>query len=189
METLLKVGEVAKRLRVSVATIRRMAQRGELPGLKIGKQIRYREADVDALMASQGSTRLRRHWLMHEKVRDGYTIPMKMLVTIPTSAFRAHTSYETDHKHFSASIRLDREKGLTKYIVQWAGVKPVKAPNIITARYVLVDAWWQWIHDNPKKATAKEIEDAYNLCLALHRRLLHFECEAVRSKRKRRQGK
>jgi excisionase family DNA binding protein len=175
MEALLKVSEVAARLRVSVATIRRMVQRGQLPAIKIGKQLRYRESDVAALIASQASVRLRRRWLMHDKVRDDWKVPMKMLVTIPSTAFKNHTAYRADHP-LDARIERERTKeGEVVYKIEYTDAEALRASDLITARYILVDAWWQWILKNPERAQKREIEDAYNLCLALHRQVLHHE--------------
>ena len=44
-------GELAARLRVTPATIYRMARRGELPYYSIGRAMRFRAADVEAFLA------------------------------------------------------------------------------------------------------------------------------------------
>ena len=43
--------ELAERLRVTKATIYRMARRGELPYYSIGRAMRFRHADVEAFLA------------------------------------------------------------------------------------------------------------------------------------------
>jgi excisionase family DNA binding protein len=45
---LLNARETATRLRVSEATVRRLARRGELPYLRVGSQIRVDAADLEA---------------------------------------------------------------------------------------------------------------------------------------------
>lgn len=48
---LLTAGEVAERFRVHPATITRWAKQGELQEIRIGRTIRFRSADVEALIA------------------------------------------------------------------------------------------------------------------------------------------
>lgn len=43
-------GELAARLRVTTATIYRMARRGELPYYSIGRAMRFRREDVEAFL-------------------------------------------------------------------------------------------------------------------------------------------
>ena len=47
-QALLRISEVAARLNVHVATVRRLIERGELQAVKIGKNIRVQPADLDA---------------------------------------------------------------------------------------------------------------------------------------------
>jgi len=47
-QNLLRISDVAERLNVHTATVRRMIQRGELPAVKIGKNVRVQPADLDA---------------------------------------------------------------------------------------------------------------------------------------------
>ena len=42
--------QVARQLHVSVATVRRLIERGELPGIRIGRVLRVDQADVEALI-------------------------------------------------------------------------------------------------------------------------------------------
>jgi excisionase family DNA binding protein len=51
--TLLTAAEVAEQLRVSTMTIYRLIRRGELPAVRVGRNYRVREADLDAYLASQ----------------------------------------------------------------------------------------------------------------------------------------
>lgn len=53
---LLTVSEVARTLRVSNMTVYRLIKGGELPALRIGKNYRIREVDLDAYLSS-GSVR------------------------------------------------------------------------------------------------------------------------------------
>jgi excisionase family DNA binding protein len=46
--TLLTIDEVAERLRVSYASANRLVQSGELPGFRVGRLWRVREADLAA---------------------------------------------------------------------------------------------------------------------------------------------
>jgi excisionase family DNA binding protein len=48
----LTVAEVADTLRVSSMTVYRLVKAGELPALRIGKNIRIRTTDLDAYLAS-----------------------------------------------------------------------------------------------------------------------------------------
>lgn len=50
----LTVGEVAAALRVSAMTVYRLVDAEELPALRIGKNIRIRERDLDAFLAAGG---------------------------------------------------------------------------------------------------------------------------------------
>jgi excisionase family DNA binding protein len=45
---LLTVSEVAERLRVSVKTVRRLVERGQVPALRVGTQIRIDRDEFDA---------------------------------------------------------------------------------------------------------------------------------------------
>ena len=47
----LTVAEVADALRVSTMTVYRLVNGGELPALRVGKNIRIRERDLDAFLA------------------------------------------------------------------------------------------------------------------------------------------
>ena len=47
-EGLLTSGEVAKYLRCSVSTVRRLVMRGQIPHFRVGKLVRFRRGDVDA---------------------------------------------------------------------------------------------------------------------------------------------
>lgn len=49
---LLTVGEVAGVLRVSNMTVYRLIKAGELPALRIGKNYRIRQGDLDAYLSS-----------------------------------------------------------------------------------------------------------------------------------------
>lgn len=48
----LTVGEVADALRVSTMTVYRLVQGGDLPALRVGKNIRIRVADLDTYLTS-----------------------------------------------------------------------------------------------------------------------------------------
>ncbi len=48
---LFSVAEVAGRLGVSVKTVRRMLDRGDLPGHRIGRLLRVGESDLEAYLA------------------------------------------------------------------------------------------------------------------------------------------
>jgi excisionase family DNA binding protein len=50
---LLKPGEVADILRVSVSTVRKLTRRGDLPPVYIGRIPRYHEVDVTAYLDHQ----------------------------------------------------------------------------------------------------------------------------------------
>lgn len=47
----LTVAEVAQALRVSTMTVYRLVNAGDLPALRVGKNIRIRERDLDAFLA------------------------------------------------------------------------------------------------------------------------------------------
>ena len=46
-EILLDVGQVAERLNMSIATVRRWVWQGYIPFMKIGKAIRFSKSDID----------------------------------------------------------------------------------------------------------------------------------------------
>jgi excisionase family DNA binding protein len=52
-DTLLTAAEVADQLRVSTMTIYRLIRSGELPAVRVGRNYRVREADLDAYLESQ----------------------------------------------------------------------------------------------------------------------------------------
>ncbi len=52
---LLDVQEVAARLRVNPRTVLRMADRGELPGIKVARRWRFRSSDLDTYLQSDQS--------------------------------------------------------------------------------------------------------------------------------------
>jgi excisionase family DNA binding protein len=52
-DKILTVEEVAEYLRLNKQTVTRMASRGELPGLKIGRHWRFRKSDIDARFNEQ----------------------------------------------------------------------------------------------------------------------------------------
>jgi excisionase family DNA binding protein len=49
----LSIGEVAKRLGVNATTVYRLAQRGRLPGFKVGSQWRFSGDQLDLWVADQ----------------------------------------------------------------------------------------------------------------------------------------
>jgi excisionase family DNA binding protein len=51
---MLTPAEVAEHLRVSTETVYRWVRTGYLPGLRVGRCLRIRRDDVDALLARQG---------------------------------------------------------------------------------------------------------------------------------------
>jgi excisionase family DNA binding protein len=53
---LLDVQEVAARLRVNPRTVLRMADRGELPGIKVARRWRFRSSDLDSYLQSYQSS-------------------------------------------------------------------------------------------------------------------------------------
>jgi excisionase family DNA binding protein len=52
-DRLLTVAEVAATMRVSNMTVYRLIKTGELPALRVGKNYRIRESDVDAYLAER----------------------------------------------------------------------------------------------------------------------------------------
>ncbi|PWU57687.1 DNA-binding protein [Micromonospora sp. S4605] len=48
---MLKLGQVAEELNVSISTARRLVRRGDLAGCKVGYQIRVAREDLDAYVA------------------------------------------------------------------------------------------------------------------------------------------
>jgi excisionase family DNA binding protein len=51
LDAAMDVADVAARLRICEATVRRLLRSGQLPGIKIGHCWRIRRQDVDALLA------------------------------------------------------------------------------------------------------------------------------------------
>jgi len=47
---LMKIEEVSERLQVHPGTVRNLVKRGELPYVKIGKSLRFKTDDVEALV-------------------------------------------------------------------------------------------------------------------------------------------
>ncbi len=52
-DRLLTVGEVAATMRVSNMTVYRMIKSGQLPAIRVGKNYRIRESDVDRYLAER----------------------------------------------------------------------------------------------------------------------------------------
>jgi excisionase family DNA binding protein len=55
MSEIMTTQEVAEYLRTSVETIKRMARRGALPAAKLGRNWRFRKADIDEWLETGGS--------------------------------------------------------------------------------------------------------------------------------------
>lgn len=55
MSEIMTTQEVAEYLRTSVETIKRMARRGALPAAKLGRNWRFRKADIDDWLEAGGS--------------------------------------------------------------------------------------------------------------------------------------
>jgi excisionase family DNA binding protein len=51
--TLLTAAEVAEQLRVSTMTVYRLIRRGELPAVRVGRNYRVREGDLETYLAGQ----------------------------------------------------------------------------------------------------------------------------------------
>lgn len=51
---LMTAEEVARRLRVSTTVVYKWARDNELPSFRVGKILRFRKADIDALVLSGG---------------------------------------------------------------------------------------------------------------------------------------
>jgi excisionase family DNA binding protein len=54
-DRLLTARQVADRLGITAETVLRWTRRGDLPGFKLGRAIRYREADLDAWLAEHAT--------------------------------------------------------------------------------------------------------------------------------------
>jgi excisionase family DNA binding protein len=52
-DRLLTVGEVAATMRVSNMTVYRLIKSGDLPALRVGKNYRVRESDVDGYLSAR----------------------------------------------------------------------------------------------------------------------------------------
>jgi excisionase family DNA binding protein len=52
-DRLLTVGEVAATMRVSNMTVYRLIKTGELPAIRVGKNYRIRESDVDVYLSDR----------------------------------------------------------------------------------------------------------------------------------------
>ena len=52
-DRLLTVGEVAATMRVSNMTVYRLIKNGDLPALRVGKNYRIRESDVDVFLSDR----------------------------------------------------------------------------------------------------------------------------------------
>jgi excisionase family DNA binding protein len=52
-DNLLTAAEVADRLRVSTMTVYRLIRRGELPAVRVGRNYRVREPDLEAFLDQQ----------------------------------------------------------------------------------------------------------------------------------------
>ena len=50
---MLTIEEVADKLSISVMTVRRMVERGEMPAYRLGGQFRFKESEVDSYVDSQ----------------------------------------------------------------------------------------------------------------------------------------
>jgi excisionase family DNA binding protein len=54
LEQLLTVGELAEKLRKTKVAIYLMAERRQIPHLKIGKSLRFRPSEIEAWLAEKG---------------------------------------------------------------------------------------------------------------------------------------
>jgi excisionase family DNA binding protein len=72
-DRLLTAREVADRLGFSVATVLRWARAGELPGLRVGRALRFREDELDAWLAERATGAAPREGVSHHggRARDG----------------------------------------------------------------------------------------------------------------------
>lgn len=50
MNEIMTVAELAEYLRVNEATVYRLAQEGQIPGMKVGRQWRFKREAIDRLM-------------------------------------------------------------------------------------------------------------------------------------------
>jgi len=70
---LLDVNEVAARLRVNPRTVLRMADRGELPGIKVARRWRFRSSDLDTYLQSYQSSSSEESLLEEELAEETFT--------------------------------------------------------------------------------------------------------------------
>lgn len=70
---LLDVNEVAARLRVNPRTVLRMADRGELPGIKVARRWRFRSSDLDTYLQSYQSSSSEESLLEEELAEEAFT--------------------------------------------------------------------------------------------------------------------
>src|SRR5713101_2582966 len=59
---LLDVQEVATRLRLNPRTVLRMADRGDLPGIKVARRWRFRSSDLNTYLQSNHTTASEEGW-------------------------------------------------------------------------------------------------------------------------------
>lgn len=71
MRTVMTVEDVAKFLKVSGATIYRQAEKGLLPGFKIGRQWRFRQEELENFIREQSSWKLKFQTLLDEFQKEG----------------------------------------------------------------------------------------------------------------------
>jgi excisionase family DNA binding protein len=68
----LDVQEVAARLRVNPRTVLRMADRGELPGIKVARRWRFRSSDLDTYLQSYQSSSSEESLLEEELAEEAF---------------------------------------------------------------------------------------------------------------------
>ena len=183
MTELLKPREVANRLGVAPVTVRRMVHRGQLQAVRVGKQLRYRPEDVEALVKGVSSKRLRTAWHVREKLRtDGaQPLPLDMLVTIPSTAFHQHRCcYGTElwSRIEKVYTPTDDGKSTVSYLASWVieGFREtVEVTYLEAARYALASAWWRALTMYPAKTDEETIRLVHDLNLRLHRQFLNLE--------------
>jgi len=56
----MSIEEVAEYLKISVPTIYRMVRRGQLPGIKLGRQWRFRQADIYNLFVQRYTDKIKK---------------------------------------------------------------------------------------------------------------------------------
>ena len=196
-EDLLTLDAAAALLRVGTSTLRRKVRRGEIPHIRVGRQLRFAPEEIERYL-EQGAPEAaapaasesvpdplldpETWWAQREATGPG-PLPLHMLFTVPYEAFD-RSSDEPPQFWSDGPVAVDIVRSAPKHFIvstkrdggQWTVAEEVE--NLYEARWAACDAVWNVVHAQPAAFSESFILMLHDASLYMYRRQLSEDVHA-----------